>query len=208
MHIFDILAACVGLVLVVIGVKRGLIGEATRLIAVIAGFAAAMAGYRAFTPWLELLPLAAATRTALAFLSVFLAATAAALALGWVVRRIVHLTVLGWVDRLCGGLIGLAKAVLLATLVVTVLSALPLRRLHRRLEDSRLYSFLSGLPPSLAPPFRGNKPGLHENIIESQPVKKLLETGNRIEQFRQKVDSAKAAYDSGTAGVSERNRGN
>ncbi len=188
MHVFDIIFLCLTIVITIIGIRRGLITEAFRLASVVAGFAAASALYRPAFELLDFIALSSSIKVVIAFVSVFLAAAAAVLGIGWVVKKVVHLTVLGSVDRVCGGCIGLLKCALVAWVVTVVLGVLPVPALHRRLENSVVYSLCSQLPLQLRiPGIRAAQRSL-EGMVSHESIAGIPE---EFEKFRTKVDSVK-----------------
>ncbi|MBD3239774.1 MAG: hypothetical protein GF331_04255 [Chitinivibrionales bacterium] len=188
MHVFDIVFLCLTVVVVIIGVRRGLITEAFRFASVVAGFAAASALYRQAFDLLDFLALSSGVKVVIAFVTVFVAAAAVVLAAGWVVKKVVHLTVLGNVDRVCGGCIGLLKCALVAWVVTVVLGVLPAPGLHRRLENSVVYSVCSRLPLQLRiPGMRAARRSL-EGMVSHESIAGIPE---KLEEFRTKVDSVK-----------------
>lgn len=188
MHVLDIVFLCVTVVVTIIGIRRGLITEAFRFAAVVAGFAAASALYRPAYELLEFIALSSSIKVVIAFVSVFLAAAAAVLGIGWIVKKVVHLTVLGSVDRVCGGCIGLLKCALVAWVLTVVVGVLPVPALHRRLEKSVVYSLCSRLPLQLRiPGFRAAQRSL-EGMVSHESIAGIPE---KLDAFRTKVDSVK-----------------
>jgi uncharacterized membrane protein required for colicin V production len=202
-HPLDIVFLVITALLVVVGIKRGLIREAFRLLALLGGFIAAAALYRPVSARLCFLSASANVRIAVAFAALFVGTAVALLVLGWSLRKVVHLTMLGWIDRLCGGCIGLLKAMLLAWAVVPILSVLPVKRLHDGLETSFTYTALVKYPPRLyaAAVEEAEKsirevipPEAVETLQGARKTIEMLRTGGQtIDTFRSRVDSAHAA---------------
>ncbi len=135
-------------------VVRGLLHGAIQELFALAGAAAALLlaewNYAPIALWLASEGLAHGLVTnVVAFLLVALAVFACAMLLGRLVRMAAHLIGLGLVDRLAGGLLGLARAAVLGILLLTALSAfLPPQPWLLR---SRLAPPLARLARSLAP---------------------------------------------------------
>lgn len=135
-------------------VVRGLLHGAIREIFAIAGTVAALLvadwQYRPVAIWLTSEGLANGLATNLcAFLLVAFAVLGTVILFGRAVREAAHLVGLGLLDRLAGGLLGLARAALVATLLLTALSAfLPPQPW---LERSRLTPPLAHMARALAP---------------------------------------------------------
>ncbi len=189
MHIVDIVFLCIATVVTIIGIKRGLIAEAFRLAAVAAGLVAATLFYRATAGMLGFIDVHEGVRVSVAFAAVFVAVLTGVLAVGWTVRKVVHLTVLGWVDRVCGGCLGFAKVALLAWVFTLAAGALPIPALQKSLQRSLVCSTCSHLPVRLRPDTRTMRRKL-EGLVEE---KVLGEIPDKLQEFRDKVDSAKAA---------------
>ena len=191
MHLVDIIFICFASVLTVVGIWRGLITEAFRLFSVIAGLAVAGMFYRQAYTALEFLNFSSSVTFVIAFVLVFVAAAAAVAALGWALKRVIHLTVLGWLDRLAGGIIGFLKSALIAWVLTLVIAALPAHTLQRTLErESIVYRTCLQLP------FRLRIPGVRsaresiEKLIDHESISTLP---NKLQQFKEQVDSAKQA---------------
>jgi membrane protein required for colicin V production len=149
MHVLDILFAVVGLISLIIGIRRGMVSELFRFLALVVGFLAAFlfypraAAYAAFAP-----PQLAAT---LSFITIFIVAALVVLGIGWVIRKIVHLTPLGWIDHLFGGIFGLLKAGFLFWVLCLAFSFFPLGLDKLTLRHSRVYQTYQSLPAFLKP---------------------------------------------------------
>src|SRR5664279_672487 len=108
MHTIDILFFIACLFFIITGIRRGLIGEIFRLLALVAGFCAAFLFYAEIARYISFgkpyFP------NALAFIVIFLIAALSIIGIGWIIKKIIHLTPLGWADYLFGGILGLAKA--------------------------------------------------------------------------------------------------
>lgn len=196
MHVVDIIFALIGAALLILGAKRGLIGEVFRLLAVVGGFAAAVFFYRPVYAALESIEISSRVKVALSFVAVFLAGAAALLAIGWLVRKVIHLTPLGWVDRLCGAGLGLLKTLLIAWISVLSISALPLPDLHANLEHSHVFTLCRQLPLQLRVPGTDFSPRSLERAVDPRALERLRDARKKLDTFRDKVDSAKAYRDS------------
>jgi membrane protein required for colicin V production len=98
------------------GIWIGLVRQLASLAALILGFVAAGRYYRQFGAVLEsYLPsrLSFFITYALLFLLVYLAI----IAIGFGLKKVMSISLLGWFDRLMGGLFGLSKAVILAAVL-------------------------------------------------------------------------------------------
>jgi membrane protein required for colicin V production len=79
----------------------------------------------------------------IAFLTVFVAGLVAFHFVAISAQRIAHMSLFGWVDRLCGALVGLLAGILVASVLVTVLVELPVPDgLRSALERSSVGAFV------------------------------------------------------------------
>lgn len=180
MHFFDIIGASVAAIFLIIGIKRGFISEVFRLAALILGFICAVVFYPELYPKLAFLPTPPPVTTAIAFLSVYVTTAIFLLAIGWIVRKIVHLAMLGIVDRLLGGLTGLFKAALLLWVFLLAGSLAPESLLLDRIDSSMIYMLYSKIPYRLTVPDSREYRKYYDGLLESPPVKKLKEAGERL----------------------------
>jgi uncharacterized membrane protein required for colicin V production len=102
------------------------------------------------------------------------------------IKKIVHLTVLGWIDRLCGGVLGFVKVFFIVWIVVITATSLPASRVRAWFEPSKCYSFFTAISPVLR--FRGLVPasGPVQNLLKANPIPAI---GRAIEQAAHAVDS-------------------
>ncbi len=197
MHFIDIVAAVAVAAFVGIGIKRGFIGEVFRLAAVLLGFAAALFLYGTVYRKLAFVAMPPTAKTALSFLLVYVAVALSVLAAGWLVRKIVHLTLLGWLDRLLGGLVGLAKALILVWILVLCVAVFPISRIHTSVSESFTFKVITAVPFRLkAPSLDSPLPSLRSIVDIDKPIGKLRTARERLDDFKDKVDSAKAHADS------------
>ncbi|MBD3322654.1 MAG: hypothetical protein GF350_16250 [Chitinivibrionales bacterium] len=190
MHIFDILVLIIAALFIIFGIRRGLIGEAVRLVALVAGFAVATAGYRSFYTTLDFIPFSDSAKLVCAFLILFFATLLVVFTLGWIIRKIIRLTVLGWVDRISGGCIGLIKAFIVTWIFVLSVSSSPFAQIKKRLDGSTTYSLLEKFPPQLSVPYIETTKKSLEKFIDGTPMKTIRNVQHKVDSFRTKVDSA------------------
>lgn len=151
MHVLDIILAVITAFLVFTGLRRGLIGEVIRLSAMVVGFVVAFLYYQdlGIRPPFSSVPVRTPIRFAVAFLVIYCLCAVVILAAGWLIKKIVHLTPLGWIDRLAGALIGFLKALLIAWVICLSISSLPVRRIKSDFNNSLVYRASSVLPKGL-----------------------------------------------------------
>jgi membrane protein required for colicin V production len=194
-HVFDIIVALACAVFVVIGIKRGLIGEVVRFAAVAAGIAAALMFYRQLYQQLPL-PFSDSARLVIAFVALFLAAVIAVIAIGWAVQKVIRLTVLGWVDRAGGAALGALKVAAIAWVFVRSVETSPFPGYKNNLRRSFAYSTLAALPPKLAVPYLLKAAGPSRHNVDKVPFTDKIEAAKKeLDKVRTKVDSAEAVYE-------------
>jgi len=195
MHALDIVLAIVGCIFVVIGIKRGLIGEIIRLTAMIAGVFVAFIYYHdvAQLRMLRSLPLQGEVKHGLSFILIYIVCAVVIIAIGWVIKKIVHCTPLGWIDRLLGALIGVLKTLLIAYVVCLSISTLPVRRIQSDFKSSIVLKAYHALPKAFTLKSLLKKRGQVRTMIIKKPSSDKESLQKKIKTFKAVVDSAKEA---------------
>jgi hypothetical protein len=100
------------------------------------------------------------------------------LGLGWVVRKMVHLTPLGWIDSLFGGVLGLLKAVILFWMLCLAFTIFPFGIDKLALHRSMVFQTYKKLPGIVKLPGLNKLretlkidplPDLHSRILKKGP---------------------------------------
>jgi membrane protein required for colicin V production len=105
------------------GIFRGLIKEVASILGLILGFILANAFHAELSPLL-VRPLGGPGLANLAaYLGIFLGTVAAVFLLASLIRKILQLIMLGWLDSIGGGLLGFFKGALLCSIIVMALTA-------------------------------------------------------------------------------------
>jgi len=146
MHTLDIIFAIIGIVFLFIGIKRGLTGELFRIVAMVAGFIAAFLYYNEVAKFLTGIKLPLHIKNAIGFFLLYLAVAVLILLVGWLIKKVINMTVFGWVDRLLGGGIGLFKAAIIAWAVCLSISSFPSKTVRSDFSKSVVYSTYKKLP--------------------------------------------------------------
>jgi membrane protein required for colicin V production len=195
-HVFDIICAGLGCIFILMGMYRGFVEEVIRLIAVVAAFFAGLALYRPVAGYIKFLHLSESLLSVIAFLAVFLACVVAILLLGMLIKKVIHLTVLGWVDRLCGGVLGFVKVFFLAWIIVITISSLPFNGIKNWFKPAKSYSFFVALSPRLRAEGLMPKTGPVQNILKANPLPAIK---GALEKAAAVTDSASAQINRGAA---------
>jgi membrane protein required for colicin V production len=149
MHIFDVIFGVITLILILLGLYRGFIDEVMRLVAVVAGFICGILFYRHFAPRLSFLSLSPHVACVVSFLVIFIACIVVIVLFGKILKKVVNITMLGWLDRLCGACIGAIKAFFFGWVFFIAVSALPFSSVTHFFRGSRAFSFFIAISPVL-----------------------------------------------------------
>jgi uncharacterized membrane protein required for colicin V production len=192
MHVFDIIAAAVAFLFVLIGLYRGFVEEAIRLIGIVGAFFTGLALYRTIAVHLTFLRLSGAVLSVVSFLLIFCSALLVIILLGMLLKKVIHLTVLGWVDRLCGGVLGFLKVFFLVWIAVIAVASLPFGKIRHWFEPSKTYSFFMEISPTLK--IHGMTPtaGPVQNILKANPLPAIVNAYKAIDSSARKADSLSA----------------
>ncbi len=123
MNFFDIIIIIILGFCVIRGVFRGLIKELSSIIGVLGGFYAAYSYYmvlaRPLSRWISNV----AYLNISSFLIIFCGVLIIISILGVVIKYVLNIAFLGWVDRICGAGFGIIKGILIASVLLITLTA-------------------------------------------------------------------------------------
>lgn len=126
MNFFDIAIIVILGFCVTRGVFRGLIKELSSIIGVLGGFYAAYSYYMVLAGPLSRWISNSAYLNILSFLIIFVGILIIIGILGVIIKYLLNIAFLGWVDRICGAGFGFIKGILIASvLLITLTSFLP-----------------------------------------------------------------------------------
>lgn len=142
MNTFDVtlLAAACGLV--ALGVYKGLVRILVGIAALVAAFALAAVYHRPLAATLGWLGRDDGPRLLASYVLIFVGVLLLGGLTAFLLRNVVKIAMLGWADRLAGGVLGLASALLFAALVILPLVAYAPRGGHL-LDRSRLAPYVA-----------------------------------------------------------------
>ncbi len=183
MHIFDIIVLIVLSILTLFGIKRGFIREIFHLAAMIGGFIGAFSSYPLIYNKLNFLKTSSQTKTAISFILAYIFIALTLILIGWFLRKIIHLALLGWIDRLLGGLFGALKTVLIVWVFVLCISLLPSSNVKSSFSSSRVYSLILELPIHINIPNRAKLKDSYKTIKESISIDKFKSKISPIKQY-------------------------
>lgn len=173
MQTFDIVAIAVYSLLIGIGVYRGFIKEVFQIAAMLGGFAGAYLLYPILALKLNFISRNEETITVLSFIVAFLICFFIILSIGWIIKKIVHMTPLGWIDRLIGGLSGFLKSTILLIIFVLSMNALPDFKLKEAFSDSLSFKTVDKLPFVLKSVRSKKVQGLIDAVKDSNTADKI-----------------------------------
>jgi membrane protein required for colicin V production len=123
MNTFDIIVIVVLAYSLLRGLFRGLLKEAASIVGVLGGFFAAYAFYAPAAGYLTGVISNAAYRNLIAFLAIFCIVVIVVNVIAVVIKYLMRVVFLGWLDRLGGFLFGAVKGVLIVSVVFLALTA-------------------------------------------------------------------------------------
>jgi uncharacterized membrane protein required for colicin V production len=196
MHVFDICFGVVTLVLIFLGLRRGFIDEVMRLTAIVVGFIGALALYRQLVPKLSFLSHSPHIVIVVSFLVIFFCIALGVVCIGTLLKKMVRLTMMGWLDHLCGACIGAVKAFFLGWIFVITVSSIPVAVVHYFFKDSPTYAFFVAISPALKAQVVGRVPS-PQGAFSRFPLlndfwKKLLPAREGRDSVRVKAPSKKS----------------
>lgn len=123
MNAFDILVVVILSYSLIRGLFRGLVKELASIIGVLGGFLAAYSLYGVAAGYLSGLVSNPAYRNILAFMVIFCVVVILVNLLAVVIKYVLRIVFLGWLDRLGGVAFGVVKGVLIVSVIFLVLTA-------------------------------------------------------------------------------------
>ena len=123
MNLFDISIITILIYGLVRGVFRGLVREISSIVGVLGGFYAAYTYYpqvaKSLSPWIS----NPSYLNILSYLLIFSGVVLVVGILAVIIKYLLNIAYLGWVDRICGALFGLLKGALVVCVIFIVLTA-------------------------------------------------------------------------------------
>lgn len=161
MTAIDFGAIAIVLIFLVRGIWIGFIHQMASLAALILGYLFAGRYYEQISPLLSPLISSPQLRFLVTYALLFLAVFLGVLVLGFVLKKVMSLSLLGWFDRFLGGIFGLVKAGVLTAVLFMVLSGL--------LADTS--PLMTG---SLAAPYLRKSSAFLLSFVPDQNLRRLL----------------------------------
>ncbi len=123
MNAFDIMILVIVAFCLIRGIFRGLIKELSSIIGVLGGFFAAFNYYSLAAGFLSRWVSNPAYLNILGFLILFFGVIIVVSILGVIIKYLLNIAFLGWVDRICGAGFGTIKGILIVSILLIVFTA-------------------------------------------------------------------------------------
>lgn len=123
MNFLDIILICVAAIFLIRGLFRGLVQEVLSLVAVILAIYLASNFQHLIVPHLEIYINSEMTVNGLAYVILFFGTLIVFWLLAKVLRSVLDITLLGWVDRLAGGIFGAIEGALIGLVLLMFLQS-------------------------------------------------------------------------------------
>ena len=174
MNLLDVAFALILGFCLVRGIFRGLIKELTSIVGVLAGFYFAYRYYPQMAKFLGHWIHGPSYANILAFILLFAGVIIVIGTLGAVIKYLMNIAYMGWVDRLSGAMVGAIKGVLIVAILIAILTAfLPTK--SNLLSDSIFVRHLSAVSALMV---RAGSADM-KHLFNTQ-LKELKETWQRI----------------------------
>jgi membrane protein required for colicin V production len=122
MNFFDIAIIIIISFCLIRGVFRGILGELTSIVGVVAGFYGAYNYYKEFTPLLEKYITNQAIINVIVFFVLFSLIFASIIVIALFLEKLLKVAFLGWIDKTFGAVFGALKGLLIAAVLYIVLT--------------------------------------------------------------------------------------
>ncbi len=149
MNSFDILVSIIFGFCLIRGIFRGLVKELSSIIGVMAGYYAAYSYYPPVAKFLSQWVSVVAYSRLIGFLVVFIAVFLIISILGVIIKYLMSIAFLGWADRISGGIFGLIKGLLIASVLFIVFTTF-LPKNASIVKDSAVAPYLSHISTQMA----------------------------------------------------------
>ncbi len=120
--IADIIVGVAIILLTLKGFLRGLIKEVLFFVAMFLGFFCSTTFWTVLNPYLKTHFTSPIMSQILSYATIFIVTFIAVFVIGNFIRRAIHITILAWIDRLGGAIIGFLKGVVICGLILMLIS--------------------------------------------------------------------------------------
>ncbi|MDR1416409.1 MAG: CvpA family protein [Prevotellaceae bacterium] len=154
MNIFDIVFVLLFCIAIYSGIKQGFIMQVAALLSLILGVYVAFKFSSMLAGWITGLGVGAQAVSIISFSLTFIGVIILARLVAHVAQRIVHIVMLGWLNRLLGAVFSLVKMSLIISVALFVINSVDREfdfMPRGQINKSKLYTPLSKLATSLLP---------------------------------------------------------
>ena len=183
MEIFDIVTVSIFAILIAIGLFRGFVKELFQFAAIAGGFFGAYFFYQPFAIKIDFISVTGTTLSAIAFITLFLLLFIIITVAGILVKKIIHMTPLGLIDRILGGISGAIKASLLLLFFTITVDALPDFEFKTKLNSAVSFKVAQKIPLSLKDVKSGKLGDVFATVKKSKTVKKVTDFKKEISKI-------------------------
>ena len=139
MNTIDIAILVILLIFTIRGIFKGLIGEVAGFVAVLLSLVLAVRWLNLGTAFLRsFIDLSPALAMIISFILIFALVFWGTEMLAHLLRRLLKITMLGWIDRLGGGAFGLLTGAVIVSLLVLLASFIPVNQTYRQYEQESI----------------------------------------------------------------------
>ena len=133
----------------VYGLFKGLIKEVSSIVGLVLGIIAANQYYQPLGATLGDMSVGSPYAGIIAYLAIFAAVLFAAISIGVILKKLLKISMLGWVDKLAGGIFGFLKGTLIICVLMLILTFV-LQANSPILQDSRIAPFFTNFNQSFS----------------------------------------------------------
>ncbi len=135
----------------VVGYRKGLMRQVLELAGIIVSFILSLLLAGTLASFLsDRTPIPYSPALVISFIAIFIAGCIGFHYVAMMIQKIIHMTILGWVDRFGGAALGLVTAMVISSLLIAITLELPIsRRLRNDFDRSSVSNFLKPVAPRI-----------------------------------------------------------
>lgn len=195
MLIIDIIVLILVAIFLIVGIKRGFIEEIIRFVALIGAFVGSIFLYKKLFTKLAFIPGPPSLRLIIAFVVVYIVLMLSILLIGWLLKKVVHMTPFGIIDRLLGAVFGFLEAVLIVWIAMVIALAQPAAGIKKAVRASKTYAVYARIPSQWQFLHVSSAPQMFKKFFFVNPAQQVLSVKKQIEHVKVKVDSLNVVLD-------------
>ncbi len=120
----DLIILLIVLISLIVGIVRGFVKELSVIVGLILGIYIAVTRYPSFEKYILKLITNPTAAKVVSFALIFLVVFFLVILLGVLLQKAIHLVMLGWLDKLIGGVFGIAKGLIISWLLLILATAI------------------------------------------------------------------------------------